>query len=136
MIGLNFEQSVIETEQRLSDDLLRRIELAVNSDLSADGDISIRFVTDSEIRRLNRMYRKKDEVTDVLSFGYPDNKENIGDIAISYDEAVRQASGSVEHEVVDLVVHGILHVLGYDHEKPGEDKEMFSLQDKIVEHII
>ena len=136
MIKLDFEQSALNSKERLSDDLFRRIESAMNSSVSAQGNVSSRFVKDAEIQRLNRMYRKKDEVTDVLSFGYPDAIENIGDVAISYDQAQRQAGGSIEHEVIDLIVHGILHVLGYDHEKPGEDKEMFSLQDKIVEQIL
>jgi len=136
MISLDFEQSLLESHEHLSEEACLRIEEIINASLSRDGIINIRFVTDQEIQKLNRMYRKKDEVTDVLSFQYPGEKDQIGDVAISYEQAKRQAHGSVEHEVIDLIVHGILHVLGYDHEKPGEDKEMFSLQDKIFEQII
>jgi len=136
MISLDFEQSLLESHEHLSEEACLRIEEIINASLSRDGIINIRFVTDQEIQKLNRMYRKKDEVTDVLSFQYPGEKDQIGDVAMSYEQAKRQAQGSVEHEIVDLIVHGILHVLGYDHEKPGEDKEMFSLQDRIFEQIL
>ena len=136
MINLDFEQSLLESHKCLSDATCKKIEDIVNNYVAEDGVISIRFITDREIQKLNRMYREKDEVTDVLSFQYPDSDQQIGDVAISYEQAKQQAHGSVEHEVIDLVVHGILHVLGHDHEKPGEDKDMFSLQDKIVEQII
>lgn len=135
MISFDFEQSLIEGNE-LAESKRKQIEQAVNENLRHDGTIGIRFVTDREIQKLNRMYRKKDKVTDVLSFGYGKEGEQLGDIAISYDQAQRQAHGEVEHEVINLIVHGILHVLGYDHERPGEDREMFSLQDKIVEQII
>ncbi len=135
MISLDFEQSLIESD-KLSDSICQKIQDVINSSVSNDGVINVRFVTDREIQKLNRMYREKDEVTDVLSFGYSEGGNQLGDVAISYDQAGRQAHGSIEHEVIDLIVHGVLHVLGHDHERPGEDKEMFSLQDKIVEQIL
>lgn len=112
-----------------------------------DGDVAISYVSEDEIRRLNRMYRKHDAVTDVLSFasGFPEQSHELGDVIISYDQAVRQAAsvatdvashvvGEPEAilECVDLVVHGILHVLGYDHERPEDAAIMFPLQDRIV----
>jgi len=104
------------------------------------GEMGLAFVYDEEIQRLNRMYRNKDAVTDVLSWSYFEEdpgSETLGDIVISYDQAKRQSNdGDVELEVVDLIVHGMLHVLGYDHELPEEAGEMFPLQDKIVAEIL
>lgn len=100
-----------------------------------DGVVAISYVSEDEIRRLNRMYRQHDAVTDVLSFasGFPEQSHELGDVIISYDQATRQTeNGDVELECVDLVVHGILHVLGYDHERPEDAAIMFPLQDRIV----
>lgn len=139
MITINAEQGILDEKERISLDVLGRVQDLLNSLVQniPKGNIDIRFVSDSEIKRLNRMYRQKDEVTDVLSFQYPDNEELLGDIAISYAQAQRQAGERpVNQEVVELIVHGALHVLGYDHERPGEDKKMFSLQDSIIEQIL
>ena len=129
---LEFNQE-LAPDQVLSSALISKIENNIN-DLIKDvpeGVIAASFVTDQEIKRLNRQYRKKDQVTDVLSFSY-DNQENLGDIVISLEQAKRQAEEGIEIEVADLLIHGILHVLGYDHENPNDSKIMFSLQDKIL----
>lgn len=136
MIRLELEQSILEAKDRLSTLMIDRLTKELNDRLKAHGSIHVRFVSDAEIQRLNRMYRKKDMVTDVLSFQYPGAEDVLGDVAISFEQAKRQAHGPVMHEVIDLLVHGILHVLGYDHEKPGADKEMFSLQDAITESLL
>lgn len=87
------------------------------------GDLSILLTTDDEIRRLNRDFRRKDKATDVLSFPAPEPMPGqpplAGDLAISTETAARQAAEaghplSVELQV--LVLHGILHLAGYDHE--------------------
>ncbi|MBU4315150.1 rRNA maturation RNase YbeY [Patescibacteria group bacterium] len=139
MITLQVSQDILEAGDNLSLDVLKQIESCLNNAFSGKqhGNIDVRFVSDNEIKKLNRMYRSLDEVTDVLSFGYPENIDLLGDIAISYAQAQRQAGDrSVEHEIIELIVHGVLHILGYDHEKPGDDKEMFSLQDAIIEKIL
>lgn len=79
--------------------------------------LGITFVTDREIRRLNRLYRGKDRATDVLSFGGA-REQLLGDIVISLDTASRQAKERgwpVRSEILFLIIHGILHLLGYDH---------------------
>lgn len=138
MITINVEQSILPDKQKLSKDLIKRVEKAVNSGIPIEkhGVIEVAFVSEVHIQRLNRMHRGKDSITDVLSFEYPDQTDIIGDVAICYAQAERQAHGDVAQEVLDLLVHGILHVLGYDHEKPGQDKIMFSLQDKIVDSLL
>ena len=88
------------------------------------GNVAIAFVTDKEIARLNKTYRKKSKPTDVLSFPAQSverlNKDKfLGDIAIAPGVARRYAKKNgrtLESEMCVLILHGILHVLGYDHE--------------------
>ena len=101
-------------------------------------------ITDDEaVRALNRAYRGVDASTDVLSFGGeapdfispPDAEPYLGDIVISYPRAQAQASAAghpVEAELALLVVHGVLHLLGYDHEQPEDKAEMWQRQSEIL----
>lgn len=105
------------------------------------GTIAVNFISKSEIKKLNRMYRDKDKETDVLSFSYLDEYEgpgdHLGDIVICLEVAEEQAEGGdLELEVLDLLVHGALHVLGYDHIQPEDAEIMFPLQDKLVNVIL
>ena len=85
---------------------------------------SIAFISDSRMKQLNQLFRDKDVTTDVLSFPHePDefdpDKSNLGDIVISAEQAERQAKEnglSLETEVKQLILHGVLHLCGYDHE--------------------
>lgn len=104
-----------------------------------DYEISLLMTNDEVIREYNNQYRGKDKPTDVLSF--PMEEDNIlGDIAISYDTAKRQAEENeinIDRETAFLFIHGLLHLLGYDHETSEEDeKEMFELQEKILKKLI
>lgn len=79
-------------------------------------DLSIAFISDSEIKKLNKTYRKKNRVTDVLSFNYGDS----GEIVICYNQARKQAKSSkhsIAKELTILLIHAVLHLKGYDHEK-------------------
>ena len=79
---------------------------------------TIAFVSDQSIRRLNRQFRGIDKATDVLSFP-ADDSDNLGDIAISVETAARQAKENgleFDDEVAQLILHGLLHLCGYDHE--------------------
>ena len=81
------------------------------------GEVSIAFVDDETMKDLNRRYRHKNRTTDVLTF--PSDEPLLGDIVISTDQARRQAAEekhSLPTEVRYLILHGILHALGYDHE--------------------
>ena len=81
------------------------------------GQIDVSLVDDRTIRRLNKSYRRKDRATDVLSFGYGE-EGLLGDVIISEETARRQAKAygaPYQEELQRLVVHGVLHVLGYDH---------------------
>lgn len=85
---------------------------------------SVAFISDSRIKQLNEMFRGKNSTTDVLSFPYePDefdpDKNNLGDIVISAEQAQKQADENgltLENEIKQLMLHGLLHLCGYDHE--------------------
>jgi probable rRNA maturation factor len=103
----------------------------------ADRTVSIVFIGAQRMRVLNRCYRKRDYATDVLSFSYGDMKIDqipfLGEIVISPEIAVRQAIQwrvHPERELKKLLVHGILHLLGYDHETDGG--RMNRIQDKLL----
>ena len=95
------------------------------------------------IRRINREYRNIDRVTDVISFALLDDEETVeyedaielGDIFINRDRVISQAydyGHSIKREFVFLFVHGLLHLLGYDHMEKEDEKQMFALQKKII----
>lgn len=137
MIKLEINQNTTAAEEQLSPKLIMSIAQAINQHTNHkyEGEIAVAFVPDDEIRRLNRQYRQQDKITDVLSFSYlqdPRRGQTLGDVAISLPQVRRQARGRVREELVDLIVHGALHILGYDHEEPDDAKQMFTLQDKIV----
>lgn len=103
---------------------------------------SIVFVEDEEIHEINLRYRNVDRVTDVISFALEDEGQDfsgvrvLGDIYISIPQMKRQAlefQHSEKRELSFLVVHGLLHLLGYDHMKEEEEKEMFALQELILD---
>jgi probable rRNA maturation factor len=86
-------------------------------------DMTVAFVRDRRMRALNREFRGKDRATDVLSFPAGETNDDpdhyIGDIVISIDTAVRQADDighTLEREISELLIHGVLHLCGYDHE--------------------
>lgn len=103
---------------------------------------NIIFVSNEEIHEINREYRHTDRVTDVISFALEDVKDIdykdfrlLGDIYIAIDVAYSQAveySHSKEREVCFLATHGLLHLLGYDHMEEDEEKEMFAIQDELL----
>ncbi|MBQ6808262.1 MAG: rRNA maturation RNase YbeY [Firmicutes bacterium] len=110
-----------------------------------DSEISLLLTDDAGIQELNRDYRGKDAPTDVLSFAMeegdmlcqdPSLPELLGDIVINTDRCAQQAEAygqSYERELVFLFIHGLLHLMGYDHELgEAEEKEMFALQDMII----
>lgn len=112
-----------------------------------DAQVSVSLVSDEEIHELNQTYRNKDAPTDVLSFALRDEDEvlqemeeaeMLGDIIVSVPTAIRQAGEyghSVKREMAFLVVHGFLHLIGYDHETEEEEAEMFGIQERVLEAV-
>ncbi|AHE96546.1 hypothetical protein THERU_07520 [Thermocrinis ruber] len=105
-------------------------------------ELSIALVSDAQIKRLNKLYRNKDKPTDVLSFPIGEKVEDwliLGDIVISVDTAKRQAQElghSLEEEIKRLLVHGLVHLLGYDHELGGEEeRKFFELEEFVLREL-
>jgi probable rRNA maturation factor len=98
----------------------------------SESSATIAFVSDKKIRELNRQFRDVDKATDVLSFpsGGPDKAE-LGDIAISVDTAATQAKENgltFDKEIAQLILHGLLHLSGYDHETDNGEMNRFELR--------
>lgn len=104
-----------------------------------DCELSVALVGDDEIRGLNGRYRSRDEPTDVLSFPIedppPSGPRLIGDVVISVEKAARQARQRrrpLDDELEVLLIHGILHNLGYDHERsPEDEREMRAMERRV-----
>ena len=126
---------------------LRKVaaEALATGDPGGAGGVSIAIADDETLRSLNERFRGLDEVTDVLSFegesgsgnpdaafpAAPDGGATIGEVVLSYPLAVRQADEhdvTTEEELALLVVHGVLHLLGHDHEEPGDEARMQRLE--------
>ena len=127
--------------------LLNVLQLASNmEEIPKDAEVSISFVSDEEIHRLNKEYRQIDQPTDVLSFALEEGEDDysiegneiprmLGDIIVSVDKAKEQAetyNHSFNRELAFLTVHGFLHLLGYDHMSDEDEKKMFSRQEEIL----
>ena len=130
--------------------LVRRACIAVLREEEVHGncEISVTFVDNAEIRRLNKEFREIDDATDVLSFPLGENGEYdvnpdtgaklLGDIVISMERAMEQAKEfghSLEREVCYLSVHSMLHLLGYDHMEPQEKAEMRMKEETVMTRI-
>jgi len=108
--------------------------------LDRDGaELSIALVGNEEIQELNAQYRAKDEPTDVLSFPIdetlPDGRLLLGDVVISVEKAATQAKErrrDLDQELQSLLIHGILHNLGYDHERSPEDEKVMKAMERKV----
>ena len=135
------QQSGKNISEKLLQKWLKKIENVLK--IKKNTDISIGIVGDGAIKKLNKDYRSKDKVTDVLSFSENDSKVKtpminnyLGEIIICYPQAVRQAKKighPVNKEIELLLIHGFLHLLGHDHEKTKETKIMRDLEQRILD---
>tara|TARA_Y100000588_G_scaffold384677_1_gene476477 strand:- start:1171 stop:1596 length:426 start_codon:yes stop_codon:yes gene_type:complete len=120
-------------------------------------DVTVMITNDKQIRKLNREFKGEDEITDVLAFNtytndestykdkWPDftigsqaNAEQLGDIAISLPQVARQAKENgkaTNTELAMLTIHGVLHLLGYDHRNPEEETVMFGKTEVILSKV-
>jgi probable rRNA maturation factor len=111
-----------------------------HQDKSMNTDLSVVVVDDARLQQLNRDFLGINSTTDVLAFpaGHTDpdtNRIYLGDVIISYQTASRQADQaghSISNEIILLVVHGVLHLLGHDHLQPEEKSEMWSAKNEIL----
>jgi probable rRNA maturation factor len=145
----------IQIDEQFQNDIdTALIERAVAAALAAEGvagtiEVSVLVTDDATLHQLNRDYRSVDAPTDVLSFADdeesgsaptafvrpPDAPRYLGDLAISYERVVAQAEEyghSRARELAFLTVHGILHLLGYDHERGAEDQAAMRAREEII----
>ena len=143
------DHAVSQSQLQLAHDILdyaaKYLELKDNT------EISLTFVHNPQIRKLNAQYRGVDRATDVLSFALEDDSddspilldpelaaqipENLGDLFISIDKVAEQArflGHSADRELGFLIVHGFLHLNGYEHEQKDDEEKMFKLQEEIL----
>lgn len=134
-----------ETDEKIEE--LKEIESLITFVLKRQKLVNVMFnviiVNNERIHDLNHIYRGVDRPTDVISFALEDDESFIdcpirvlGDIYISIDKAREQAISyghNLLRELAFLTVHGILHLLGYDHMNPDDEKEMFALQELILD---
>lgn len=135
-----------------ADALVPLVQQAVAAALAAAGvsepcEVSVTFVDNASIRQLNAAYRQKDMPTDVLSFpqgdddfasGIPELNRVLGDIVISLERAWEQSQDyghSMERETAFLTVHGLLHLLGYDHEDGLSRCRMREMEECVMERL-
>ncbi len=129
------------------DDAWRRRVRRAAAGVGRRGDaVNLVLVDDREMRRLNWRYRGKDKPTDVLSFGYDEHPDDdvVGDVFVSVETLLRDAKRlnvAARHHAVRIVVHGLLHVAGYDHESDAqaarmERREYLTLRRVLPERVV
>ncbi|TKC19952.1 rRNA maturation RNase YbeY [Robertmurraya kyonggiensis] len=150
---MSLEIDFLDETNELSEKMLNTLEELLNfaarkEEVESGSELSVTFVSNDRIQEINREYRDKDYATDVISFALEEMGEGeievsggdmprvLGDIIISIKKAEEQAEEyghSFEREMGFLAVHGLLHLLGYDHENEEDEKVMFGRQKDILD---
>lgn len=140
--NIEIQQRSLSKERRLSERWVRDVVMLVMKKLHySSGNLSIAFVTKPMIHELNRIYRGKDRPTDVLAFPYERLADSVkgdiywGEIVISPAMArknIPEFGLPYKKEIARLLIHGTLHLAGYDHIKKKDAKVMFGLTDNIL----
>ena len=131
------------TKENVDESLIEGLIKSTSEKLGiSDSLVEIILIDDEKIHEINKQYRGVDRPTDVISFAFQDmeditisNITNLGEIYISLDKVKSQAKEyghSERRELGFLTVHGLLHLLGYDHMNSEDEKEMFKLQEDIL----
>lgn len=140
------------------EDWLRGVaeRVLIAQDVARDAELGLMITSQERVRELNRIYRGKDKPTDVLAFymtspveevglespsfiAPPDGVLHLGEVIISYPQAVMQARErrhSVKREIAILIIHGVLHLLGYNHEKAEQRQCMKARESEILSKVL
>ncbi len=134
-----------ETEEQIEElnGLKDLLDYALNYLKIDNAEFNVIIIDNEKIHEINREYRGVDRPTDVITFALEDHKDIefedirlLGDVYISIEKARSQAEEyghSLKREISFLTIHGLLHLLGYDHMEETEEKEMFKLQNEILD---
>jgi len=130
------------------EEFIYRVLSAAGDHMKIGGEISVSLVSDEEIHALNRDFRQVDRPTDVLSFSLLEGEDDgmkkipiqqmLGDVVVSIPMTIRQAEDyghSPQRELGFLLVHGFLHLIGYDHQDVKEEARMMGLQEEILSQL-
>ena len=139
------EISIVDREKFIDgpgrEELVRLVErILAYLDLSARSELCVSLISDVDMRELNRRYRQIDATTDVLCFPQRSdvNPDLLGDIVISYQTALRHSRKleiTIEEELRLLIVHAVLHLLGFDHKKKKEREMMREKEKEVLDHL-
>jgi len=127
-------------------------QVLVAQGVGSSAELGLVITSQERVQQLNRNYREKDEPTDVLAFSSreeigtdfppfvqpPDGVLHLGEVIISYPQAVIQAEEhqhSIKREIAILIIHGVLHLLGFEHDKPELEHQMRAQEGKILSYI-
>ncbi len=143
-----------ELKERLETGWLRGVaeQVLIALGVDANAELGLFIATGERVKQLNRDYLGRDELTDVLAFSAreevggghppfvppPDGVLHLGEVIIAYPQAVAQAEEykhSVKREILTLIVHGVLHLLGYEHDTPELELKMRAREKEIMEHV-
>lgn len=137
-------QDFMEITEQNIDAIKNAISIIIETEGAVGNfEVSVSFVTNEEIRHLNKLYRNVDSETDVLSFPMDDDEDiegiiMLGDVIISTEKIIEQAQEfghGTEREMIYLTVHSMLHLLGYDHMKEDEKKEMRYMEKEVMKRL-
>ena len=126
-----------------ADWLANVVRLALEMERARGCQVSLVLTGDDEVRALNREFAGEDHATDVLSFSLregeafvsPDETDRLGEIVVSYETAKRQAEAAghdVDEEIAHLLVHGVLHLLGFDHAEAEDESKMRARERRVL----
>lgn len=143
MVAKSTDQHDLKLTLQFADPRLKKqlpaawIKKAVRAALLAPAELTLRFVAAEEGKTLNRDFRGKDYATNVLTFAYSENSDDptLADIVLCTDVLQQEASAqhkSLLDHAAHLIIHGVLHAQGYDHENDAEAEEMEALETQIL----
>lgn len=146
-------QDVVEVQEKLKEDIEKAVLLSLESEnIKLDSQVSIYFVDNERIQKINKETRDIDKATDVLTFPIAEFKKGklgrvlgdvdidsgdlvLGDIVVSLERALLQSEEyghSFKREVLFLITHGMYHILGYDHMTDDDEREMIGKQELVL----
>ncbi len=126
------------------EDIVAVVKKIARYEKKIQGEVEIHVVTAGEIQKLNKQFRGINKPTDVLSFGWQEDGTvlpggMLGQVYLCYgyiSQQARRFKVSAREEFVRMLIHGLLHVVGYDHQEAGEAAIMFTQQEKIIKKIV